>query len=319
MEYSVSLEGARAFPREPVARTRPSGTTRRMSARSHHRTIVLRLMWFSFCAFLGGLLYFGWINRNERHWVPETGLGYWFGIAGAAALLALLLYPLRKRFRSIHFIGSVPAWFRLHMALGLLGPSLVLLHCNFRSESLNASVALNAMLIVAGSGLIGRFLYSHVHSTLSGKRLAAATLFEENLSDHEIERSNPYFGLSQRSLAQVSAVTKNALVPPPELFAAIGHASLIRWQARQLARSLRREIKVRHTELSRAGTASRRQLKHERQEFERDVAAHLAAVRKVATLAIHERLFSLWHFLHLPLFLMLVIAAIVHVIAVHLY
>ena len=33
----------------------------------------------------------------------------------------------------------------------------------------------------------------------------------------------------------------------------------------------------------------------------------------------YERLFSLWHVLHLPLFFMLLIAGIVHVVAVHVY
>jgi len=35
--------------------------------------------------------------------------------------------------------------------------------------------------------------------------------------------------------------------------------------------------------------------------------------------AIYERLFSLWHVFHIPLFIMMVISGIVHVIAVHIY
>jgi hypothetical protein len=46
---------------------------------------------------------------------------------------------------------------------------------------------------------------------------------------------------------------------------------------------------------------------------------YFGAVNKAATLAFYERLLSLWHVLHVPLFILLVLTAIVHVIAVHLY
>ena len=45
----------------------------------------------------------------------------------------------------------------------------------------------------------------------------------------------------------------------------------------------------------------------------------LAATRRVVEFGAFERLFSLWHALHMPLFLMLIVAGIVHVIAVHVY
>ena len=44
-----------------------------------------------------------------------------------------------------------------------------------------------------------------------------------------------------------------------------------------------------------------------------------AAILKTATFVFYTRLFSLWHHLHLPLFVVLIMAAILHVVAVHLY
>jgi hypothetical protein len=43
------------------------------------------------------------------------------------------------------------------------------------------------------------------------------------------------------------------------------------------------------------------------------------AVNKAAAFAFYERLFALWHVLHVPFFILLVLTAIVHVFAVHLY
>ena len=50
-----------------------------------------------------------------------------------------------------------------------------------------------------------------------------------------------------------------------------------------------------------------------------DAVIRRRTVRRAATLGVYERLFSLWHVLHVPLFVILVLTAIIHVVAVHLY
>ena len=42
-------------------------------------------------------------------------------------------------------------------------------------------------------------------------------------------------------------------------------------------------------------------------------------LRRVAAFKVYERLFSLWHVLHLPLFFMMIITAVIHIFAVHMY
>jgi hypothetical protein len=49
------------------------------------------------------------------------------------------------------------------------------------------------------------------------------------------------------------------------------------------------------------------------------VDAYVAALVKEAQFSAYERLFSLWHALHIPLFVMLLLTGILHVVAVHLY
>jgi hypothetical protein len=53
--------------------------------------------------------------------------------------------------------------------------------------------------------------------------------------------------------------------------------------------------------------------------LKRHIGAHLASIRKVAEFHFYERFFAIWHVLHYPLFLMLVVSGVVHVIAVHMY
>ena len=90
-----------------------------------------RLLPFAFAIAVAGALAFGWLGREEQHLSPEEGTGYWLGIAGAVTMLMLLLYPLRKRIKALRHLGSVKSWFRAHMLLGILGPTLILFHANF--------------------------------------------------------------------------------------------------------------------------------------------------------------------------------------------
>ena len=43
------------------------------------------------------------------------------------------------------------------------------------------------------------------------------------------------------------------------------------------------------------------------------------ACARAAEFAFYDRLLRLWHLLHLPLFVVLVAAAILHIVAVHMY
>ncbi len=49
------------------------------------------------------------------------------------------------------------------------------------------------------------------------------------------------------------------------------------------------------------------------------VFAYIQGVQNVAQFNTFERLFSLWHVLHVPFVYMLVFSAIAHVVAVHMY
>jgi len=84
---------------------------------------------------------------------------------------------------------------------------------------------------------------------------------------------------------------------------------------RKIKKSVRRELK-KNTEM--AG-CSRKELRARVNLIVQESDIFLQRLRKVVEFNFYERMFALWHVLHLPLFFMLVIAAIVHIIAVHWY
>jgi hypothetical protein len=265
---------------------------------------------------LTAVLFIGWRNSEEGDLSPENGLGYWLGIAGACAMLLLLVYPLRKRIAALRSLGTISGWFRFHMILGLVGPTLILFHSNFRLGSLNSNVALVAMLTVAGSGVVGRYLYSRVHLGLYGRRAEV-----QELLDHvdSLKRAiEGGFSLPEKLWAALDAYAGRALEGRDRALSSfLGLLGVLLW-FRQRRRLVDEMVGYAEAEGRRRGWSRRKKRKRLREVRELS-KQFFAAVNRAAAFAFYERLFALWHILHMPLFVLLVLAAVVHVIAVHLY
>lgn len=272
------------------------------------------LRWYTL---LAALITLGWLLRDYRFVSPEQGLGYWLGIVGGSLMLVLLLYPLRKRIRALHALGPTKHWFRLHMILGLAGPLLILYHCNFRLGSFNSRVALYCMLLVAGSGIIGRHFYAGIHRGLYGRRTNLKELQAELASS--IDKSH---GLARLMPELVSRLEKLAVqLLGSRVTQSVGIGRSLHWTfTHHFVRvSL---LLTAHRELRAAAAASEaiaRDQKRLRRSAAKFIRDYTTLTGRVAQFSLYERLFALWHVFHLPIFLMMVISAVVHVLAVHMY
>jgi hypothetical protein len=255
----------------------------------------------------------GWVAPLRTYLTPRSGLGYALGIIGGSLMLALLIYPARKRIPGLAAIGSARAWFQIHMVLGVAGPICILYHAGYHLGAANSNVAFISMLIVAGSGLVGRYLYARIHHGLYGKKASLAELRTE------AERLKSEAAGAGRLLPEFAARIDQAeqriargIPMVPKAFAA---ALLCRAGRSSLHRYVRRTLRG-------AAAESLTIAEHRRalaQAADRYADSRLTAARRVAEFESCERLFSLWHVLHLPLFGMLFVAGIVHVIAVNVY
>lgn len=269
-----------------------------------------------FTVFVAAMLWFGLHFPTERYITPQHGLGYALGITGGSMMLLLLLYPLRKRVRWLKFMGRMAIWFRVHMVLGVLGPLLVLFHANFHTGATNSNVALACMLIVSGSGLFGRYFYAKIHHGLYGGR---ANLHELRTAVQRIQGQSAIVQFlpdlvnrlerAEKRLIAISAWPGVKLLSPIFLGVSGGLAKF------RLRRYIRREL-VAAARGSDTVSAHQTRLYKVASEY---VGRRLNAARQVAAFQAFERLFALWHVLHLPLFFMLIVAGIVHVIAVNVY
>jgi hypothetical protein len=263
-------------------------------------------------------VWIGWlVNRSDDLVNPEHGVGYWLGITGGSLMAILLLYPVRKKVRFMRFLGATRHWFRMHMVFGVVGPLLILYHCNFEFGALNSNVALICTLLVAGSGLVGRYLYTKIHVDLDGHKATLRELTER--ARVTAEQKSRASVLAPQLLERMTVFDEAVLTPPEGLLASLALPIRLAVQTRveylRLAWFARKQLHL-QAQKSPIIRDQRKRLQAATNAF---IRQHLKRVRRVAELGSYERLFSLWHIFHLPFFYILVVTAIVHVVAVHMY
>lgn len=262
-------------------------------------------------------LFLGWRLPTERYITPTRGVGYALGIIGGSLMLLLLVYSARKHFSWLRFLGPTPAWFKFHMVLGVVGPVCILFHANFRTGAANSNVALFSMLTVAGSGFIGRYLYVHIHHGLYGSKLELEELQAGAAGLRELSGSVSFLPdlvarLEQAERGLLASGPHAPLLGALKLLVVKLSTIRARWR---LHRYVREGLRAAARESQALASESRR-LRRAAYAY---VDRRLGATQRVAEFQGYERLFALWHALHIPLLFMLVIAAIVHVIAVNVY
>ncbi len=256
------------------------------------------------------IIMFGWRIREQYYLTPESGLGYALGVIGSVFMLLLLLYPVRKHARWTRHWGRVKYWFRTHMVLGIAGPLCILYHCNFHLGSTNSNITLYSMLTVALSGIFGRYFYTRIHYGLYGRK----AVLSELTSTQAFAASclSDAISLAPQLRDRIEKISGTSANRTPGFL--IG-GFMMYWHYWSIQPTLARAYRI---------TADRRQWDKKTylqnlQTARSHLHDFLAASRKVREFAIYQRLFSLWHVLHVPLFVMLVLSATVHVFAVHMY
>jgi hypothetical protein len=256
-----------------------------------------------------------WVGRAGEPLTPVDGVGYWLGVAGSGVMLLLLTDPIRQRMRSSPAASTLPLWFRMHMLVSVIGPLMILFHTNFTLGAPSAIVALGAMLLVCISGAIGRCLYGKIHLGLYGAKaevrdiIADAQALKRRLSD-DMHLPGPL-------IHELGTFAELAVRQRRGMIAGLWWVPSLTVRAR-LCRARISAVARRH--LAAEGTRrnwSRRTRRQQVATVADLLNLYFGAIRKAVTLALYNRLFSLWYALHLPLFALFVVAIAVHVVLAH--
>jgi hypothetical protein len=257
-----------------------------------------------------------WV-ATTRPYTPGSDLGYNLGLVGSCMMASLLLYPLRKHWRLLDSFGSLRAWFAVHIVFGILGPILVLFHSTFDLRSTNAKVAFWSMVVVALSGILGRFVFTKLYD---GLELKKRTLRQ-----------------SEKFLTQCAANAKDTLDLVPDVKAALDEYNKQMFASRKFSWSrmltffsigIKGQHIIKHArtqigevllEKSKTQQWPRSRFLAEKKVFESIIVDYVNAINLTARYYHWERVLAWWQLAHVPLAYILLFTAIVHVIAVHMY
>jgi hypothetical protein len=172
------------------------------------------------------------------------------------------------------------------------------------------------MFLVAGSGLIGRYIWGRIYGGYADKQ---SSLAELQATADQLRRQTSTVAVLPEMLGVIEAEEKRLFKPASTRLGAIFFP--ITMGLRSLTSDWRVKRKILHMVASASRTSP-------------TLAAHgprltkaamgyakrrLEANRRVAEHRVYVKMFSLWHFAHVPFFIMLLVAGIVHVISVHVY
>lgn len=235
-----------------------------------------------------------------------TWLGYALGSVGAALILWLLWYGVRKRrYRST--AGTVQGWLSAHVYLGTALVVVVTLHTGFELGWNVHTLAYVLMLAVVFSGLYGVVAYLRIPRAMTqnlGEETLAGIVLQLNDLDREMRAKA--LSLPDRHLALVDASVAGTRLgggfrrlltgrdPACPTAAAVaawgGGARALMGDAAKLDKEVYGLLLRKHELLERA----RRDLRH-------------------------KALLDLWLYFHVPLAFMLLAALVAHVVAVFIY
>ena len=204
------------------------------------------------------------------------------------------------------------------MLLGILGPVLILFHANFRLGALNSNVAFFAMLIVAVSGMVGRYIYRRIHLGLYGSKAQVQDLLlEADAMRQSLGQEMQAAAFVAQELVGVQQGLENKV--PRTAFESLRTGATIALRSRRLRANVVSQARHLIREQGRQAGWSWSERRVRQRRVESIVGRYALAVRKAAELTFFERLFALWHVFHLPLFFLMLLSGVVHVWAVHHY
>ncbi len=259
------------------------------------------------------IVMFAWAVRHDGLYTSNSNFAYWLGVIGGSLMLVLLIYPLRKRFRFLAILGPLKHWFRFHLVAGIMGPLIVLFHSTFRVGSFNAAIALACMLLVVMSGIVGRFIYRKIHHGLFGSRATAEEL--QRTLEQQVKALQPVLLRLPMVEREIGRFTNLASLQPQGRWQRALRLASLGWQRQLTSRRVRRAIAGYARKFGNHGEATNTHLL----ELARTIDDTLKAILRTAQFSTYEKLFSLWHVVHIPFLCLLVATAIIHVVAVHAY
>lgn len=251
------------------------------------------------------VLPFGARLRHPLHALlrPSGTIGLGMGIAALALFLFLWLYAIRKSAKWLAWTGAVGSWMRVHVVAGLLVPLVGAVHAGWRFEGF-IGLGYLSMFIVSLSGIVGRFLYTHIPRQVNGLEMSRDEVAGERRS--LLTRIGAATGLEPAAVERLLAVDD----------APYEGLDPLRTLVRMVRDDWRREahLKQLRREWSRPRPGARPLERGELKETLRLARREMALAQQVRVLEGVRMLFGWWHVAHRPFAITALLAVLAHVV-----
>ena len=243
---------------------------------------------------------------------PSGAIGVKLGMLGLGMFLCIFLYPLRKRWAWLGRQGSSRHWLDNHVLLGLAAPFVIALHAAFKFRGF-AGIAFWIMLAVSLSGVIGRYFYAQIPRSLNAAELSLKEVqdIQSKLGEQLAEQRV----LPQSDLRAVLSLPSAERVQKLPTVVALLYMMLLDLSRVFKIATLRRRhlgfskqlftlgglLRTRHPDLERAVQLAREEA---------------AIAKRVLFLSCSQKVFHLWHVVHMPFSYTFALLAIIHIVLI---
>jgi putative YpdA family bacillithiol system oxidoreductase len=234
--------------------------TRAEERRRRRLAVGLGLLGLTITAFLA---YKGWdyyllpgiqrLRAAAHGSLKPSGLwGHGVGVVATAFMLSNFLYPVRKRLGLLKGRAPIRTWLTFHMFVGFMSPLVILFHGAFQVNNQLAAGTLLALVVVVGTGIVGRFVYGLIPAEHGAVLEESEVLAALERARGQIEDAVSGTGDAEAARAALASLDHAS----GSFFAALVRLATVRLRLAGKLRSFRSRIDAGHfDELRRAARA----------------------------------------------------------------
>jgi hypothetical protein len=241
---------------------------------------------------------------------PSGVIGLHVGMVAFALFLIVYIYPLRKVWPWLGRQGSARHWLDFHVLLGITAPILVTFHSAFKFSGL-AGVAFWLMVIVAISGIVGRYIYAQIPRSLS---FAEVSLKEANEQSEKL--AEQLKGLGILSAREVDSLVRLPNLQQSENMSLLGALwKMMVFDMEFPIRIMRLRQKMLWSHRKTMSLVGLRRTENAKLEAAVATAREqVLLAKKILFLSKTHKMLHLWHLIHRPFSYSFALLASIHVI-----
>lgn len=223
---------------------------------------------------------------------PGRPLSLWLGWSGFSIMVLTNLYILRKRTSIFSKWGKLGNWLNFHIFCGLVGPTFILFHCNFKVGGL-VGISFWSMVISFASGVVGRYFYVNILQT----------------KKKSIEDSERYWQKIVRRLQKANVAIDGENVKNMKIaaLAFVGHpgksVNILNVLGLTMLGDIRRTFR------------SPSVLPGMARDSAEILDAYAVSLRRAASLGPFQKMMGYWHTFHMPFAVFMYVVAVIHIIS----